>query len=506
MIKSFFVGVKGKHWGPVLKWLFIIVSLLIVGSLCAFTPGYILLPLLAYLMVLASLVVKFELGVFIMVFVVLFDPKYTLGICIKSDWNYIINDGYVNNLAIYQPIIIVSFLGFLLVKASKIKEDSINNPLSFQLWTLLAYLLITLSWSYNIGNSLFQLLTLSTNLMIYILIINTIKNDKIHKRIIWCLLSAAVFYSLIVILLYFLPDKKIILDYEITKDILINTNLLGGVLQPDGFIRRGNSLTTPHQTALFMNMVFPLALGLFLMEKSKFKKTLLLFILVLVAAINLVTMTKAALGSLLLMGTFLLAALQRLKKHFIILFFVFIIGVFMILFVESKILKAVASKDLSVSSVRVFTELSQVSNTGGSLSSSTPHFMIQRSKLWKKGFKKLMRTYLAGVGVGNFKYYTRAPHAHSIYFSFLFDFGLIGLGVLLSIIIILCKRFLYMLKFQDTYLQIMCVAFFGGLIAMGIHGLVDFEYNTPVIWLYLGMAVATLNLARQELKSTDISK
>jgi hypothetical protein len=45
----------------------------------------------------------------------------------------------------------------------------------------------------------------------------------------------------------------------------------------------------------------------------------------------------------------------------------------------------------------------------------------------------------------------------------------------------------------------MCVIFLGGLIAMGVHGLVDFEYNTPLIWLYLGMAVATLNLTTYEL-------
>ncbi len=43
------------------------------------------------------------------------------------------------------------------------------------------------------------------------------------------------------------------------------------------------------------------------------------------------------------------------------------------------------------------------------------------------------------------------------------------------------------------------IAFCGGLIAIGVHGLVDFHYNYPVIWIYAGLGMAILRLAKQEL-------
>jgi hypothetical protein len=48
----------------------------------------------------------------------------------------------------------------------------------------------------------------------------------------------------------------------------------------------------------------------------------------------------------------------------------------------------------------------------------------------------------------------------------------------------------------------MSIAFFGGFIAVAIHGLVDFEYNTTSIWVFLGLLVGTFNLLNKEMQAT----
>jgi len=52
---------------------------------------------------------------------------------------------------------------------------------------------------------------------------------------------------------------------------------------------------------------------------------------------------------------------------------------------------------------------------------------------------------------------------------------------------------------QQTYLQTMFLACCGVLISMGVHGFFDFEYNLPVIWLFLGFYTSTFLLAQKEL-------
>jgi len=122
-----------------------------------------------------------------------------------------------------------------------------------------------------------------------------------------------------------------------------------------------------------------------------------------------------------------------------------------------------------------------------------------RGPLWKKSFNNFKDHAIQGFGVGNLKRISNAPHAHSIFLSFLFDFGLMGLISVLVMISILLKRFIVLLGHQHTYSQIMAVAFGTGLVAMGFHGQFDFEYNTTLLWLYLGLTVAAFRIACQSL-------
>lgn len=104
---------------------------------------------------------------------------------------------------------------------------------------------------------------------------------------------------------------------------------------------------------------------------------------------------------------------------------------------------------------------------------------------------------ITAFGIRTISSYVK-DHGHSIYFSTVFDFGILGLLVLITTVIILARLFLTSIWFQLSYLQIMGVALLGGLINIGTHGLVDFEYNNPLIWIYLGLTFCTINLIRWE--------
>jgi O-antigen ligase len=94
----------------------------------------------------------------------------------------------------------------------------------------------------------------------------------------------------------------------------------------------------------------------------------------------------------------------------------------------------------------------------------------------------------------------QAPHAHSIFFSTWFDFGLVGLLFMLWLTIYYARNLLPSLLAQRSRQQLVVSAMSGGLLVICLQGLVDFEYNTPSIWVYFALMTAALNLAAAEQK------
>ena len=51
---------------------------------------------------------------------------------------------------------------------------------------------------------------------------------------------------------------------------------------------------------------------------------------------------------------------------------------------------------------------------------------------------------------------------------------------------------------QKNYYEIMSLAFLSGIIAVGLHGIMEYSYLHTIIWLFLGFAISTLQLSRLE--------
>lgn len=478
-----------------MKYIFLTFFLLSLGIFCIFVPWYILFPSISLFIILILLSIRFEWGMYALSFLIPFSA-ISIGIIVRSAWDIVRSGRHTAVLSIAQPIIALSFFGLIINKLIKTKEFIPNNLLNFLtgvLLTFFAYTFLTLLWVPCIEHSIFQILILGTNLLLCGLLIYGITDEKIHKRIIWCCMLAGLLHGLIAISLYFasVESTTIIFEKQLWRNVIFHVWLPAGFESTSGFIRRGTAFAGSKEVALIMYMVFAFSLGLFLTETNRTRKRLLIAIMVFAIWMNLLSMSRGATVALLVMIFFFLIAIKRLRNRFFALSTIFLAGIILSFVLENAILNTLYQGK------EVTPRLITMAKVGGGIEEQAP----ERITMWKKGFNKLKGTSYLGIGPGNFQYYRIGPHAHNIYLSFLFDFGLVGLGALLLMIIILFKQFFRMLKFQSSYLQIMCAISFGSLIAMGIHGVVDFEYNQPLLWFYLGMAVATLNLAQRELTS-----
>ena len=139
------------------------------------------------------------------------------------------------------------------------------------------------------------------------------------------------------------------------------------------------------------------------------------------------------------------------------------------------------------------------------LSGTSAKSIEGRFGIWNAGFTAMEKKsqILSGLGLGGYEDATIFPHAHNLYLSFFFDFGIIGFFCIIMIMLVLFKE--YVLKrsrmiflSQNNYYEIMSLAFFSGLLALGLHGIMEYSYLHTIVWLFLGFVMSTLQLSRLE--------
>jgi len=314
--------------------------------------------------------------------------------------------------------------------------------------------------------------------------IYSIDKESFHRRVMWWW----IIFGLLVAAFSFWVACNSIQTFtnsiKIFEKLTFKTQLIVDTI-------KGAGLGTPHFTSFVLNMFIGITYGMFLAEKRGSRKVFLGTVMLFMILSNLLTLTKAGFVSLIVMLHFFLFSFHRLRKNFfrnLTLMYAVLLLLFML---QLKI-----SREFRVEGTPRF--LNKAGYAGA---------IDSRAKyVWIPGVKKLLRSGCLGLGVGTFTYATISPHGHSIYFSTLFDFGIIGAIALLAMLFIIVKNFLIMIKFQETYLQIMFLSCCGVLVSIGVHGLVDLEYNTPVIWLFLGFYAATFLLAQKELAGVNAPK
>ncbi len=254
---------------------------------------------------------------------------------------------------------------------------------------------------------------------------------------------------------------------------------------------RGYAFEQPNFTSLTLNLAISVTLGMLLVTKKRSSKILFSILIIFMIFANCLTSSKAGLGSLLIMGFFIICFSSSLRKKLFLNISIFVVGLLILWFTSIEFASLFGDPKHSEFSLNVIDTYSA----------------RNRLEIWKDGFSTLDKKdlFLTGLGIGGFEYYTNRAWAHNLFLAFFFDFGVMGFLFVLSVLITcwkLLSKFRGTLIIQETYIQKMVIVFLGGLIAICVQSIVDFNYRQSILWLYLALTLSTFKLASREQNQT----
>lgn len=395
---------------------------------------------------------------------------------------------YIDVMTLYLPVIILA--GIARVLRSQVRKQPISfgeSHLLIPFTILFAYSFMTLFRAPDINHSLIQHTILGSHCLLFYIIIRSIRTTDILRRAMWAVAISGLVQAVVALFLYSLETGSIFHDIALPMGNRLGIWMPTGPLIPGTLLRRLNGTQESHITALMMAVTFPFILGLLTVEKKTGRRLVLMISAAAVCTAEVMALARGGVGAMFMAGLFTAAFLSRMRPWFILFVPAFGIGIIVLILGTTFVCNSLLNTDIKPRLI------ARTADAGDNVTQQAP----QRIHLWKSSLKKLANQPLAGLGAGNMKLLLKAPHAHSIYFSFIFDFGLTGFIVLAWLGLTLINRYLTLPWVQTGDSDVLCVAAFGGLIAVLIHGLIDFEYNTTLPWLYLGLAIAASNLNRR---------
>ena len=117
--------------------------------------------------------------------------------------------------------------------------------------------------------------------------------------------------------------------------------------------------------------------------------------------------------------------------------------------------------------------------------------------------------YITGLGMSGYYYLygyfydvSSVPqpwmsHPHSLYVHVFADYGLIGLMIFMILMITLFWRMrAFMIKSRNEPFRVLMLAIYAGIFSFFVHAIVDWDLNNKRLWIFIGMAVATMLIDR----------
>jgi O-antigen ligase len=439
-----------------------------VTFLCALLPWYWTAVVLCLVVVGFIFLAKYELGIYALIFVIVVGGTQP-HLIFRCPWSTV-----VDRLSVLLLCFLLAILcRYILERFLKVDRGQSWSLLPRFLVFLFFWAAITLFWVPNIKHSLVQYSILGYNLLLFFLLVYFIDHVDIHKRVMWCLIISGIAAAVTGFILRF--QELIVYNVTLQKGMILELMFPGGQRR---LIAMGWS---SNELALILNFVISIATGMMIVEKKRFTKIMLGSAIIFMMFAVIFTMSKGGLLGFIAMSHFIIFAFALPKNRlfrsisFLYLVFLSLLGLQRILLQTKRPLR-----------ILTFTGKASFSFT-------------TRLNLWAQGIKKFVDSLGLGMGVGNFNYYTRqAPHAHNIYLDYIFDFGFIGAIFVFCVVLYFIRYTFKALKFKMTYLQVMRLSAIGGLIAIAVHGCVDFGYNITAIWLFITLSAATFYLSEKE--------
>jgi O-antigen ligase len=119
-----------------------------------------------------------------------------------------------------------------------------------------------------------------------------------------------------------------------------------------------------------------------------------------------------------------------------------------------------------------------------------------RLYMWEKGLEHFLDTYGIGTGIGGVITLTTLNlHAHNAYLGSLFELGVVGFFMYLSIYYIFISQIRRFNMLSDKEFNPLFTTFTAILVVWSLHSLIEFDYYLLRIpWFIFGLAVATIKL------------
>lgn len=394
-------------------------------------------------------------------------------------------------------LLLVIIFAWLVRKASRPDYNKGPNHPSEIIYTDLLVILVlwnalTLFWTPNVFVGFIQYIKLLTNICIFYLFYHGINSRNSLRQITW----AWLILGLILFIFSFISIYGQELAVNINQDRFITfwkyrfdlSELMVLDISWRGHLTRGTALMSFNSLPFLLNLIIAFGIGLILSTKKEEtrKRFLLKTILLVLTCAHMTSLSKGGIIGLFAMMFFFLVTNSRLRRNFI-----------------KNSLLVVSSISILFVLVRIMSLLQSYSRIAGSTEAfSAPTRLAWWSEILGLLFQK---TFGLGLGIGASMFYLDpVPYIHSIYFSILSDMGWIGFLLFMIFIFVVVKEIRPIIKHQETFLQNMLLAFSGAMVAIGVHGLVDFHYNYTVIWMFMGFGLAILRMAKQELVSKEL--
>lgn len=444
----------------------------LAGSICALYSPVFVVPFcaVALLALYLAILAQYKWGIYLLLFLVPVAADHA-GFHCHTSWSVDVTDIF----PVFPIISLVVLMSWLLYRVANFQNEGPEDSFRKILFVFFCWAFLSLFWAPGVSkHHFFQFTLLSINFLLFYLLSDAVNEEKFYRRLMGCWVVFGTIVAVLTLLSAVFIAKNIysirVLDYITFKLTILAPPL------------RAESIASCNETAFVLNLVICIAIGMMLSAQNRFKAVAFAGAIALMMLANFLTLSRAGAGALIIMIYFLLFFIRQLRKRFVRNFVIVNVIIIALLLIQMNILQE----------KRATPRL--MAHKAAAKSQSRP------SLLWNPGLKMMEErgSNLGGLGIGGFKRYIKAPHAHSIFFSVLFDFGVVGVMIMLVFIFLLLKKMIVMWRQQDTYLQKMAMCCYGGMVAIGVHGLVDFEYNTPSVWLFLGITVATLKLVQGE--------
>ena len=425
-------------------------------------------------------------AVYILVFVI---PLSTTNLFIENPkLATLIAGGNQDVLPIYILIVMIAGSSIFISNRARRHLPSISDyHLLIPVFFLLLFALAVLFTSPDTLHSMFHYIVLLVNCIIFYIFISAVKTSDDIIKVAWCVIMSGTFQSILGLILFLLENDVIRYSIDLAWGFLLDFKIYTGPLLESELFRRLSSTLSSHQLALLLAASIPIAIGLLMHEKTKLRYIVILCISIMLVT-EVMTLSRGGIIALYFSSLFVFILSSKLRPRFVFLSFFFLTGIIFLVYATNIVGNITLGTDIEPRLVK------RTTAGEANITSQAP----LRIQLWKESFHDLRKTVFLGMGVGNMKLFEAAPHAHSIYFSLILDFGIMGVVFLIWFGTYFLHRLFSLPWVQETQSETMYVVSTAALIAVLIQGLVDFGYNLPILWLFFGYFVAISNFMNKE--------